>query len=243
MTRGLWPLCATVLLAVACRDTAPPVTGPATIRVDQGFTVVPRPSCTTRVLEAVVRPSPDALRRVVSAGATVSCGDAMGSTPLDIAVVARHVEAVRLLLESGADPNMRWGDRGDHLPLQEAIDDVSTGAALADRDEIVRLLLKHGADVNARWRPFASRVAWDAHVYWAQWGCVSEKGVTPLIEAAAADRADAVHRLLDAGADLRLEDWTGRAAIDYARSDIVRALLISASRSSTRAVSRPASAS
>src|SRR5262252_8347 len=61
-----------------------------------------------------------------------------GSTPLMFAALYTDTSAVRLLLESGADPNVR-NDAGA-TALLWAIDDV----------EKTRLLLSHGADPNVR---------------------------------------------------------------------------------------------
>ena len=64
-----------------------------------------------------------------------------GSTGLHLAAAAGHLEAVRLLLERGADPDAR--DGGDHAsPLHVA----AGGGHL----EIVRALLDAGADVHGK---------------------------------------------------------------------------------------------
>lgn len=56
--------------------------------------------------------------------------------PLHAAVAGRNVEAVRLLIERGADVNAR--QQIGYTPLM--------GAASAGRQDLVRLLLDHGAD-------------------------------------------------------------------------------------------------
>jgi ankyrin repeat protein len=61
-----------------------------------------------------------------------------GTTPLMQAVLYGDVDSVRLLLEQGADPNIR-NDAGA-TALMWAVDDP----------EKTRLLIEHGADVNAR---------------------------------------------------------------------------------------------
>ncbi|HEY7794831.1 MAG TPA: ankyrin repeat domain-containing protein, partial [Gaiellaceae bacterium] len=55
--------------------------------------------------------------------------------PLGTAAFAGNVEAARVLLEAGADPN--GTDAGEHRPLQ-------TAEAKGD-EELARLLRKHGA--------------------------------------------------------------------------------------------------
>ena len=61
-----------------------------------------------------------------------------GGTPLVDAALYGDAEAIRLLLESGADPNLR--SAGNSTALMFAVDDV----------EKIRLLLERGADPNAR---------------------------------------------------------------------------------------------
>jgi len=61
-------------------------------------------------------------------------------TPLGVASRWGHTEAVRLLLEHGADTEIRDGD--DWCPLERAVEN--------GRVEDVRVLLEHGADVKVR---------------------------------------------------------------------------------------------
>ena len=144
--------------------------------------------------------------------------------PLDVAVLDGDVPRVKALLDGGAQPNARWSSHGDRFALQDAIEAAQFGGSSRNRSDIVRLLLAHGADPNARWCPFESRGTRDAHLR----GCTTEEATTPLIAAAVRDQGDTVYRLLDAGADPRSEDWSGRRAIDYARSGFVFDLIAAA---------------
>lgn len=62
------------------------------------------------------------------------------STPLSIASIMGHAEAVRVLLDAGADVNIRNGDQSIALH----------GAAFFGHAEVARLLLAAGADVNVK---------------------------------------------------------------------------------------------
>lgn len=59
------------------------------------------------------------MRRAIAGGAALDEPDTAGHTPLMAAVRARRTEAVRLLLEAGADPRRR--DRTHVAPLQQAL--------------------------------------------------------------------------------------------------------------------------
>jgi ankyrin repeat protein len=109
--------------------------------------------------------------------------------------------------------------------MQEAIDCTggwSRSASCLHRAEIVRLLLRYGSDPNGRWCPFESRLSDGG------FPCTSATGVTPLMMAAARDQADTTYLLLDAGADLKLEDTAGGNALDYAWGEAVFQLLLPA---------------
>lgn len=134
--------------------------------------------------------------------------------PLDRAIRMDRLDEVRQLLEQGANPNRRWGQSGDHFPLQEVLD--SGGGGVSDPIEAVRLLLDHGADPNARWCPFESRGG-----YPAMSSCRSAQAATPLIFAAMAGSVEIVELLLRAGADPSRRDWLNGAALDYAYNEVM----------------------
>lgn len=111
-----------------------------------------------------------------------------GWTALHLAGFFGHVEAVRLLLERGADPNAASANGMRNTPLHAAI-------AGPLPIEGVRLLVEAGADVNAR----------------------QHGGYTALHAAAQHGAIDLIDLLLDHGADPGLPADDGRRAMDFAR--------------------------
>ena len=138
--------------------------------------------------------------------------------PLDVAIRVDRIKDARELLNKGANPNERWGQGGDHHPLQELLD--SGGYEVRGRAEYVRLLLAHGADPNLRWCPFESRGM-------NEWGpsCTTERASAPLHFAAALGDRDVVDLLLRAGADASVRDWTNGSALDYAYDEVIFEML------------------
>ncbi len=82
-----------------------------------------------------------ALKRHIAEGADINAlDDSLNIAPLAWSALYGHTEAARLLIENGADVNIRDGDGG--TPLH--------GAAVFGRAEIVKLLLENGANPRAR---------------------------------------------------------------------------------------------
>lgn len=118
-------------------------------------------------------------------------------TPLLKAALEGHLEAVRLLLQKGADPHRPDGIHGG-TALHVAIRST-------DRTyDIVQELLKH-AHVNIELK--------------------DNKGRTPLSVAASKTDPRFAQMLLDKGADLYSEDETGMTPIDWAKADCCEATL------------------
>ena len=78
-------------------------------------------------------------------GADVNAQTDHGDTALHGAVMANNPDLVKVLLEAGADPNLRQAQ--SYTPLHFA------GFAGPDRSESARLLLRHGADATLRNNP------------------------------------------------------------------------------------------
>jgi ankyrin repeat protein len=86
----------------------------------------------------------DELRRLLSAGADPNALGDKDTTPLQVAAVYAHPEAVEVLLTGGADPNRT--DPHGNGPLWTAVHQACL-ARRTDRNlTIVRLLLASGAD-------------------------------------------------------------------------------------------------
>jgi ankyrin repeat protein len=109
-----------------------------------------------------------------------------GWTALHLAAFSGSADAVRLLLDRGADPNLRARTRFRNTPLQAAL--------LPGQYETAKLLLERGADPNVR----------------------QAKGFTPLQEAALLGRRDLVDLLLAHGAEPNSRADDGRTAVTEA---------------------------
>ena len=119
---------------------------------------------------------------LIAAGANINAADESGATSLHMAVTGGLEELSRLLIEYGADVNVRTGYH-KLTPLHQA----SSGGHLS----IIKLLLEKGADINATgaadWTPLhAAKNKETAELLvnnGANVNAVSEKGLTPLSEA------------------------------------------------------------
>lgn len=111
-----------------------------------------------------------------------------GWTPLHLAAAFGGPDAVRTLLELGADPNQRSRNALNNTPLHAC-------AAISHSVEMARMLLDRGADVNA----------------------VQHGGFTALHSAAFNGSTDLVRLLLARGADRNLRTDDGQTAVDLAR--------------------------
>jgi hypothetical protein len=111
-----------------------------------------------------------------------------GFTALHLACFFNRPEAVRLLLDEGAEPDAVATNGSDLRPLHSA--------CAARGLEVVTMLLAAGADPNTRQRG----------------------GFTPLHAAAMHGDGEIVEALLAAGGDPGLQDDDGKTAADHARA-------------------------
>lgn len=144
--------------------------------------------------EAAALGDADALRAALDAEpGLVSRLSNDGWTLLHLAAFFGHVEAVRLLLERGADPNAFSTNAMRNTPLH-------AGLAGPLPTEGVRLLVEGGAEVNAR----------------------QHGGYVALHAAAQNGRLDVIDLLLDRGADPDAAADDGRRPLDFAKEERVK---------------------
>ena len=89
----------------------------------------------------VIVKSKDGVSIMFDIGADPNLQASDGSTPLLTAMIALEFEIIQLLVEGGADVNVREQERGD-TPLHSAL--------IEDRSDIAQYLLDHGADPDVR---------------------------------------------------------------------------------------------
>jgi ankyrin repeat protein len=149
------------------------------------------------------------LKQLINDKSAVNKADSRGTTPLHYAAAFGSTESVKLLLEAGADVNVR--NAAEATPLLLAAPAPAKTAALLAKGadpklaakagrtplivaassptaaESVRLLLEAGSDVNA----------------------ADQRGSTPLMAATAAGRADIARMLMERGAKVDVVDMGG----------------------------------
>jgi ankyrin repeat protein len=115
-----------------------------------------------------------------------------GATPLMRAAKSNYIEAMKVLLGSGADARLAMANGSNVVTLLAGIRPAS---GLNSADQIVaslRLLTERGANPNAP----------------------TTRGDTPLLVAARLGSNDVVRALVELGADLNATDNTGKTALD-----------------------------
>ncbi|HEX3397438.1 MAG TPA: ankyrin repeat domain-containing protein [Steroidobacteraceae bacterium] len=151
-----------------------------------------------------------ALKALLEAGVGADMHTAIETTPLIAAVRGGHMDAVSLLLGTGADPNA--ADAQGHSPLMLA---SASGAAA-----MIQLLLEHRADVDAQDHDQRSALHYAASANsragveallaaGAGPKVLDAHGATPLHVAASRANADLVAAFMATGMDINRQDERG----------------------------------
>lgn len=162
-------------------------------------------------------------------------GQFSGMTPLMIAAEEKHVGAVRILLEHGADVNaIRTKEYNNNTVLMVAVEEY-----YGDHLETIQTLLEYGAEIDARnseGETALIQTSGDSRLFenlqpllekGADVNIQDNRGTTALMEAARCGNDKVVELLLAHGADVTPRDREGKTAIGltYKREKIVMAML------------------
>jgi ankyrin repeat protein len=188
--------------------------------------VAPTPSelsAYTGVFAAAASGDAASVAKLAASGANVNARDGRGRTPLHVAAFMKQRDAMKALVDAGADPNALDADRYDMVTIAAVADDPATlqaalklgnratnvtsrydgtaliAAAHLGHVEVVRILLKAGAPVDH----------------------VNNLGWTALIESIVLGDGGARHTatlqaLVDGGANVNIADRQGMSPLHLA---------------------------
>jgi ankyrin repeat protein len=167
-----------------------------------------------------------AIRKLAAGGADVKARDAHGRTPLHVAAFAGKHDAMRALVEAGADPNALENDRYDIVTIAAVADDVETlkvGLAIGCRsgnvtsryDGTALIAASHLGHAEVVRTLIAAKAPLDH---------VNNLGWTALIESIVLGDGGARHlatlqALVAAGADVNLPDRNGTTPLHLAQAN------------------------
>lgn len=200
---------------------------------------------TNDLMTAASKNELDIARACIEAGADVNGCTPSGATSLILAAGRGHREMVKLLLDSGADCNVKDGVSeatalheaaiGDHVEIVRML--VAAGAAADARDDddrtplfngsvaVAEVLVKAGADVNATSKNGRTVLHGTSDVPLTEFllkngadiNAVDKRGRTPLYEAVRDENEAKVRVLLENGASPQAKDASGVTPLDLAR--------------------------
>ena len=153
----------------------------------------------TPLCRAIVRQHPEAVDRLLAAGADTSLLPEDGASLVVYAAAGESLGILESLLQHGCEVNGSIG--GGPTALHHAADRCET-------DDNIRALLDAGADVEART---------DAeHAHWF-WDGYAEYHLTPLhVAALEGSSVSTLHALVEGGADVNAQTANGRTALHIA---------------------------
>jgi ankyrin repeat protein len=177
------------------------------------------------LMGAVYSGNLEAVDFFIKNGADVNRKDSIKRTPIYIAASKENVSIFERLIQAGADVN--WKDEFGNTPLHSVLGYYDSRLNLRHVEKI-QLLLRNGADINARADDGSTPLMWAASSFLADAaliqallagnpniGAVNNKGQSALMLAAEnVSDPEIITILLNAGADAKLEDNTGRTALD-----------------------------
>ena len=195
----------------------------------------------TPLLTAVNNRNYQVAQLLIERGADVNLANKGGWTPLYLATDNRnieggdypvpradldHLDIIRLMLEKGADPNLRVKDNTltrTIFTMQWFFEDGATPfvrAAQSSDTELMQLLLKHGADPKVVTTQRDTALTTAAGIGWVE-------GIT--YERSPRENLEAVRMLLDLGLDPNHQNVEGRTALMGAamkgRLDVIQLLV------------------
>lgn len=176
---------------------------------------------------ATLKSSHEMIMVLLNAGADINDQDKVGMSALDWAASYGRVDAIKLLLDHGVNPNVARGDRIS-APIARAVMGENAGP---QHLEAIKLLLARGANVDTA---CSGGPALHSAALWGHNGALEvllDAGADPnsrdnnnqtaLISAATTKQLGAITILLERGAEVNAVNDMGESALDRAYDEMI----------------------